>query len=406
MLTTQGDLAPLPSTNPPDRPQPAGSGRGSPSRCYLDHNATTPLRPSVRAAMVEAMELTGNPSSVHGWGRACRAAIEAARRAVAALVGAMPAQIVFTSGGTEANTLALTGFAPVLAVSAVEHDSILAAAPDAHRVPVDANGVIDLKALSTLLARAPTPALVSLQWVNNETGVIQPVAEAAALVHRHGGLLHSDAVQAAGRLPLDRTTLGADLLTISAHKLGGPAGVGALILDERLPFRPLLRGGGQERRRRAGTENLIGIVGFGRAALDAVDARSTPTSIATLTAWRDRLEHRAKALVPATRFFGADAPRIGTTSCLALPGIPAETQVIALDLAGIAVSAGAACSSGRTGASHVLRAMGVAADLAACAIRVSLGWSSQESDIDTFLAAWSRNALVCGNLAAISPYPI
>jgi len=340
--------------------------------------------------------LTGNPSSVHGFGRACRATVEAARQAVAALVGAGPAQVIFTSGGTEANQLALTGLAPAATlVSAIEHDSVLAAAPAAPRLPVDGRGVIELAALAAWLADAPAPALVSVMLVNNETGVIQPVAEAAALVHRHGGVLHCDAVQAAGRLPLDWRDLGVDLLSLSAHKLAGPAGVGALVVDERLVLTPLLRGGGQERRRRGGTENLIGIAGFGRAAALAPGERA---GLPRLAGWRDRLEREARTLAPSARVIGAGADRIASLSCLALPGVAAATQVMALDLAGVAVSAGAACSSGKVHRSPVLAAMGVDPAVAVGAIRVSLGWATVESDIDRFVAAWGAIARRAGLL--------
>ncbi|MEI6559347.1 MAG: aminotransferase class V-fold PLP-dependent enzyme [Rhodospirillaceae bacterium] len=356
--------------------------------CYLDYAASAPLRPEVRVAMAEAMVLTGNPSSPHRFGRTARAALEAARRQVAALAGAAPAGVVFTSGGSEANTLALTGLAVgSRIVSAIEHESVLAAAPGAVRLPVTADGVADLAALEALLARLPAPVLLSLMRVNNETGVIQPVAEAAALVHRAGGLVHCDAVQAAGRLPLDRAALGADLLTLSAHKLGGPAGVGALILDERLALAPLIPGGGQERRRRGGTENLIGIIGFGAAAaLAAASLADTPR----LAALRDHLECAARRLAPDVVIFGARAPRAAGLTCLARPGRRAETLVMALDLAGVAVSAGAACSSGKTRASAVLTAMAVDDALARCAIRVSLGWASGERDVERFLAAWGE----------------
>ncbi len=362
-----------------------------PAPCYLDYNASAPLHPQVRAAMVESLALTGNPSSVHAFGRACRAAVEAARQAVAALVGARPAQVVFTSGGTEANQLALNGLATAATlVSAIEHDSVLAAAPAAARLPVDARGVIDLAALDAWLANAPAPALVSVMLANNETGVIQPVAEAAALVHRRNGLLHCDAIQAAGRLPLDCRALGCDLLSLSAHKLAGPAGVGALVVDERLALTPLLRGGGQERRRRSGTENLIGITGFGRAAALAPAGLG---EMSRLAGWRDRLEQGVQTLAPMVQVIGAHAERVATTSCLALPPVAAETLVMALDLAGVAVGTGAACSSGKGHASHVLAAMGLApAVVAVGAIRVSLGWATLESDIDRFLEAW--NAIV------------
>lgn len=354
-------------------------------RIYLDHNATTPLKPAVRAAMVQAMDLVGNPSSVHAFGRTARRAVEEARAAVAALVGVKPAQVLFTGSGTEANNMALRGF-PGRAVltSAIEHESVLAANPAAERLPVTPDGVIDQAALAAALERATSP-LLSLMVANNETGVIQPVAEAARLAHARGALVHADAVQAAGRLPLSFAELGVDLLTLSAHKLGGPAGVGALILAEGLEPEALIRGGGQEKRKRAGTENLLGIVGFGSAARLARDELPAAADLASL---RDRLEREALAGAPHARIMGAGAARVPNTSCLVLPGLPGETQVMALDLAGVAVSAGSACSSGKVKPSHVLAAMGADAVTAASAIRVSLGWTSDDEAVDRFLTAW------------------
>ncbi|AWK86512.1 cysteine desulfurase family protein [Azospirillum thermophilum] len=356
------------------------------TRVYLDHNASAPLKPAVKAAMLQAMEIAGNPSSVHAHGRAARRAVEEARATVAALVGAKPAQVLFTGSGTEANNLALRGFpGRRILVSAIEHDSVLAAEPDALRIPVTRAGAVDLEALDRLLADGAGPALVSLMLANNETGVIQPVAEAARLAHARGALLHCDAVQAAGRLPVELGALGADLLTLSAHKLGGPAGVGALLVAEGLEPEALIRGGGQERRRRAGTENLLGIVGFGAAARAARDELPLAGDLAAL---RDRLEREALAAAPQARVMGATLPRVANTSCLVLPGLSGETQVMALDLAGVAVSAGSACSSGKVKPSHVLSAMGEDASTASSAIRVSLGWDSDEAAVDRFLEAW------------------
>lgn len=363
----------------------SGPSNARSASVYLDHNATTPLKPAVRAAMVQAMDLVGNPSSVHAYGRSARRAVDEARAAVAALAGVKPAQVLFTGSGTEANNLALRGFPGRRAlVCAIEHDSVLAALPDAERLPVDRDGVADLAALERLLA-AGGPALVSLMTANNETGVIQPVAAAARLAHAHGALIHSDAVQAAGRLALSFAEMGVDLLTLSAHKLGGPAGVGALILAEGLEPDALIRGGGQERRKRAGTENLLGIVGFGAAARLAEAERPAAADLAAL---RDRLEREALAAVPQARVMGAGAARVPNTSCLVLPGVAGETQVMGLDLAGVAVSAGSACSSGKVKPSHVLAAMGEEAATASSAIRVSLGWTSDDKAVDRFLAAW------------------
>ncbi len=351
---------------------------------YLDYNATAPVRPPALAAVGAALAAVGNPSSVHGFGRAARARLETAREQVAALVGARPSQVVFTSGGTEANNLAVagTGRARILA-SAIEHDSVLKTAA-CELIPVDRSGVVDLAVLDRMLAAASAPAIVALMLANNETGVIQPVAEAARIVRAHGALLHCDAVQAAGKIAVDFGALGADLLSVSAHKLGGPPGAGALIVCDDVEFGSRQRGGGQERGRRAGTENLPGIVGFGAAAAAAAGL----DAMARVAGLRDDLERRALAAVPGAILFGRAAPRLPNTSCLAVPGLSSEVQVMGLDLEGVAVSAGAACSSGKVQPSQVLRAMGVDALTAGCAIRVSLGWDSIADDVDRFLAAW------------------
>lgn len=359
-------------------------------RVYLDHSASSPLRPAARAAVLAALDLAGNPSSVHAAGRAVRRVVEDARAAVARLAGVAPARVVFTAGGTEANNLALRGFPgrrPL--VSAVEHDSVLAAVPDAPRIPVDAEGRCDLAALERLLAASDGPALVSLMLVNNETGVIQPVREVARLAHAHGALLHVDAVQAAGRRPLSLPDLGADLMTLSAHKIGGPAGCGALVLAEGVDPDALIRGGGQERGRRAGTENLAGIAGFGAAAAVAAEEAARGTPLAALSSG---LEARIAAAVPQAIVAGAGAERAGGVSCIVLPGVAGETQVMALDLAGFAVSAGAACSSGKVKASHVLTAMGCGPEAAGCAIRVSLGWTTTADELARFADAWTAMA--------------
>jgi cysteine desulfurase len=358
---------------------------------YLDYNAGAPVRPQVVAAMAEALAEAGNPSSVHAFGRAARRRMEEARSQVAALAGGDPAGVVFTSGGSEANALALKGSGRLrLLVSAVEHVSVLDATPSSERIPVDARGLLDLAALEALLEGDQRPALVSVMLANNETGVVQPVAEAARLAHAHGALLHCDAAQAAGRLDLCLNGLGADLLTLSAHKLGGPMGTGALVLaDPSLNLAPLLLGGGQERRRRAGSENLPGIVGFGIAALEARNEVTGGTALASLSDLRDRLEAEVRRRVPAAVVVGLGAPRLVNTACVALPGIASQTQVMALDLAGVAVSAGSACSSGKVGASHVLAAMGLDTLVAGSAIRVSLGWASRPADVEAFLSAWS-----------------
>ena len=357
---------------------------------YLDYNATAPLRPEVVDAMCAAASQVGNASSVHRFGRLARRTVEDAREAVAALAGVASANVVFTGGGTEANNLALMGSdRPVLA-SAIEHESVLAAVPGTRIIPVDSNGLVELAALAGMLAESDTPTLVSIMLANNETGVIQPVAEAAAIAHEHGALFHCDAVQAAGRIPLDIAALGADMLTLSAHKIGGPQGIGALVMAHDLPLTAVLRGGGQERNRRAGTENVAGIAGFGVAARMAVDALSDMPRLAAL---RDAIEAKAAAVMPDAAVHGASAARLANTTCIGLPGVRHDTQVMALDLAGIAVSAGSACSSGKMTPSHVLRAMGLDSETAASAIRVSLGWRSTAADADRFVAAWCAMAL-------------
>jgi cysteine desulfurase len=363
---------------------------------YLDWNATAPLRPEAAAAMAASLARCGNPSSVHRWGRAARQTVEHGRCAVAALLDVPPEGVVFVSGGTEANHLALLGSGRQrILISAVEHDSVRRAAPEAEQIPVDRDGVIMLGALDDLLAGDPRPALVSVMLANNETGVVQPVRAIAALAGAHGALFHCDAVQAAGKIPLDFDTIGADLATLSAHKLGGPPGIGALILRDGLELAPLLRGGGQERGRRAGTENLPGIAGFAAAAAAAAAEISVYDRVRML---RDTLERRVAELAPEAVVLGAAAPRLPNTAAIAMPGVPAETQVIALDLDGVMVSAGAACSSGKVGPSHVLEAMGVGPELAASTIRVSLGWSTSETDVHHFLQAWSALYRRCRSL--------
>ncbi len=355
---------------------------------YLDYNATTPLRPEALAALAAVAAETGNASSVHRFGQRARARVEDAREAVAALVGAAPSEIVFTRGGTEANNRALAGAgrARVL-VSDIEHDSVLAAAPAAERIPVGPDGVVRLEALAALLAADLRPALIAVMLANNETGVVQPLAELVRLAHAHGALVHADAVQAAGKIAVDFAALGVDSLALSAHKLGGPQGVGALVVRSGLALAPAMRGGGQERGLRAGTENVAGIAGFAAAA---EAARLGLSGYGRISLMRDRLEAGIGAHSPATRIFGRERTRLANTACFTMPGVASETQVIALDLAGIAVSAGSACSSGKVRPSHVLRAMGASEAEAASAIRVSLGWRTTDEEIERFIAAWGE----------------
>jgi cysteine desulfurase len=348
---------------------------------YLDWNATAKLRPEAGAAMAAFLAHTGNPSSVHRAGREAKRLLERARAQIAERVGTSPNDVTFTSGGTEANHLALRGFPDRrLIVSAIEHDSVLAAATGATILPVTPSGVAGLDTLEKLLAGGG-PALVSLMLANNETGAIQPVTEAARIAHRNGALLHCDAVQALGKISFNFSELRADLMTISAHKIGGPMGVGALIASPDLPLRPIQTGGGQERGRRAGTENLPGIAGFGAAALIGTD-------MAPVAALRGQAEQRLRAIAPDAHIHGMNVPRLPNTICISMPRVAAATQVIALDLAGVMVSAGSACSSGKVKRSHVLDAMGVAPEIAECAIRISLGWSTTGADIDKLVEAW------------------
>ncbi|MGI9421531.1 MAG: cysteine desulfurase family protein [Geminicoccaceae bacterium] len=352
-----------------------------PSPVYLDCNATAPVKPRVIEAMAETMAEVGNPSSVHAAGRAARKRLSTARAQVAALVGVSPEAVVFTSGGTEANNQALAGM-PVMA-SAIEHPSVMSLADMQACVPVDGDGLIELAGLSDLLA-SQHAATLAVMMANNETGVIQPVKEVAAIAREAGVRLHVDAIQAAGKIPIDFPGLGADTLSLSAHKFGGPQGVGALICREGVEPAALLQGGSQERRFRAGTENLPGIVGFGLTAALALEDNGFADRVGAL---RDRLEAEIADLAPNARIIGAGAPRLPNTTCLALPGIGHDTQLIHFDLAGIAVSAGSACSSGKVGASPVLAAMGLPDEVAASAIRISFGWNSDESDVDRFLLA-------------------
>jgi cysteine desulfurase len=368
------------------------------NRVYLDWNATAPLRPEAKAAMAAAWELCGNPSSVHAEGRQARRLVEDARSAIAAAVGGRTQDVVFASGGTEANALALTpgvrrGGAPVqrLLVSAIEHASVLSGgrfAPGAiETIAVKPAGVLDLDDLRVRLAHG-APALVSVMLANNETGALQPVAEAADIVHAAGGLLHVDAIQAFGKISFDLRSLGADMLTLSAHKIGGPKGVGAVVLEAGVVgLEPLLRGGGQELGRRAGTENVAGISAFGAAAKAAMAALSNES--VRVRALRDRLEAGLKE-VDGIIVFSQDVSRLPNTTLFTAPGLKAETAVIGFDLAGVAVSSGSACSSGKVQPSHVLAAMGFRPDLAQGAVRLSLGWSTSSTDIDLAVKAWLK----------------
>ncbi len=364
------------------------------TRAYLDCNASEPLRAQARTAMLAALEQCANPSSVHAEGRRARGAVETAREQVAALVGARAADVVFTSGATEANNAVLAQGWRRVHLAAIEHDSVLrpaeAGGADMIALPLDTAGRIDPARLG-LPSVAPDVrrALVSVQLAGNETGVVQPLAEIAAAAHGAGALVHSDAAQAAGRTTVDFTALGLDYMSLSAHKLGGPQGVGALVVRDGAPFAAVMRGGGQERGRRAGSENVAGIAGFGAAAAAALAEREALPALRHL---RDDMEREALRLLPGTLVVGAEAERLPNTSCLVLPGLSAEMAVIRLDLAGIAVSAGAACSSGKVGPNRVLLALGLAPELARRAIRVSLSTRTTRDEVARFLAAWATLA--------------
>jgi cysteine desulfurase len=368
--------------------------RPSEPRAYLDYNATAPLRPEALQAMAAAFDLVGNPSSVHAEGRRARAAVERAREQVAAAVGARSAEVVFTSGATESNVTVMSAGWDVILLAGIEHDSVDAPArasgAEIVELPLVADGRIDIDALAAAAARsAGRRALLTVQAANNETGVLQPIAEAAAVACAHGIVVHTDAVQAVGRIPVDMAAWNVDVLSLTAHKLGGPKGAGALVIRDGIAIRPLLLGGGQERRRRAGTENVAGIAGFGAAAEAAVAGMADMDRLAAL---RDRLEAGVTRLTPSAIFVGAGAPRLANTAAIALPGQAAETLVIKLDLAGIAASAGAACSSGKVAASRIVTAMGLGPDVARSAIRLSFGWQSSEADLESFLSAWANIA--------------
>ncbi|MBB4290210.1 cysteine desulfurase [Rhizobium leguminosarum] len=377
----------------------------APPRLYLDWNATAPLHPAAREAIMRAIDIFGNPNSVHGEGRAARAAIEGARRKVAALVGTDAGNVVFTSGATEAANLVLTpdfrmGRTPLqlgrLYFSAIEHPAVREGGRFAREkmteIPVTEAGIVDLDALATLLDahdKAAGLPMVAIMLVNNETGIVQPVEAAAKIVHAHGGLFVVDAVQAAGRIGLDINRIGADFMIVSSHKIGGPKGAGALIArGEALMPRPLIQGGGQERGHRSGTQNSLALIGFGAAAEAAVEELETRN--AAIGAMRERLEAGMRQVACDVMIHGEGGERVANTIFFTLPGLKAETGQIAFDLEGVALSAGSACSSGRLGESHVLTAMGRDAKLGA--LRISLGFSTTEEDVDRAIAAFAKIA--------------
>ena len=372
------------------------------ARLYLDHNASSTLRPEARAAMIDALDRHGNASSVHREGRQARRIVEDAREQVAALVGARPADIVFTSGATEANNMALSASWDAILHAGIEHESIVSPAKSSSatvtELAVRSDGTIDPDCLSVALAATSGTGrtLLTLQMANNETGVCQDLAAAALAAREQGITIHTDAVQACGRLDVRFYELDVDLMSLSSHKLGGPMGIGALVVRDGYDLRSLLVGGGQERRRRAGTENVAAIAGFGAAAEAAKSQLGTEAS--RLRKLRDQLEAVITEIVPDALVVGNGAPRLPNTVCVALPGDLAETTVIKLDLAGIAISAGSACSSGKVGASHVLQAMGLPEGIARTAIRISLGWNTSETSLEEFLTRF-RNLKIPASMA-------
>ncbi len=357
-------------------------------RIYLDYNATCPIRPAAIDAAAAVMHEVGNASSIHGHGRAARTHVEDARVQVASLAGVRPAQVIFNSGATEGNNTILSGYRDqVVLVSAIEHPSVLESAPHAKKIPVTKDGIIDLEALEKMLTEH-TPALVSIQYVNSETGVIQPVADAAALIKAAGAKFHCDAVQAAGRIALDFAASGADYMTLSGHKFGAPQGAGAVIFREGLQMPKYMHGGGQEKRQRAGTENVAAIAGFGVAAELAAQELHAYQDLCL--GFRRVLEEGLRACASDIIIIGENALRVTNTTDVILPGISAETQMMAMDLEGIAASSGSACSSGTFKPSHVLAAMGLGEDAAKSALRFSTGWATTIADIEDTVAAYGR----------------
>ncbi|MEQ1789493.1 MAG: cysteine desulfurase family protein [Rickettsiales bacterium] len=350
---------------------------------YLDYNATSPLRPQALAKMQQRLAIPANPSSAHNFGREAKKQLEDARKIIAETISVWANEIIFTASGTEANITALSAFPERrLLLSEIEHSSALSIKHD-EIIKVDANGIINLANLELKLAENQQPALVCVMLANNETGVIQPISEVAEICKKHGALLHVDAVQALGKIPVDFSLLSVDMLSISAHKCGGALGAAALVVKNNLSIKPLLTGGGQELGRRAGTENIAAIAAFA-VALEAIDFKQ----MQNLRDWLDEMEEQMQ--LAGGIIFGKDVPRLPNTTCVAMPNVGNEVQLIDFDLNGYAVSAGSACSSGRIEKSHVLLAMGVAPELAACAIRISVGWNTTKDEIEKFTQAWLK----------------
>lgn len=349
---------------------------------YLDYNATAPLLPSVKKSMIEAMDVIGNASSVHKAGRATRQLIEESRLKVAQKLNVAPARVIFTSGATEANNMALKGFKGPLIVSGIEHDSVYEARPDAHVCEVTAAGIVDLNHLELLLQKVSSP-LVSIMAANNETGAIQPLSQIAEMIRHYNGYFHCDAVQAIGKINIDWTNLKCDMISLSAHKLGGPQGVGALIVSTSLALMPCFKGGGQERYFRPGTENLLGIIGFGQAILEDHDWKPTQNL-------RDYIQERILEICPESDVFSKQINRLPNTLNFTMPGVRSDTQVMSFDLADIAVSAGSACSSGKVKPSRVLQAIRIKQKNIENALRISLGPNTTKDEADRFIEVWQQ----------------
>ena len=356
------------------------------ANCYLDYNASAPMRPTAIHAMQEAMHLVGNPSSVHKHGREVNKTLTKARDLLTETIGAKNSKVIFTSGGTESNNLALQGCkVGNTMVSDIEHDSVLFAAGSNNRIPVNAEGIVDLTRFEEILSRQTNPSLISVMLANNETGVIQPLREITSMAHNHNCLVHCDGVQALGKMDVNMSHLGVDLLSLSAHKAGGPKGVGALIVADGVKVDPQLIGGGQEYSLRPGTENFVSISGF---AATVAEIQKKPEEIGRISKMHSNLENKLRESFADVEIFGSNSPRLVNTTCVRMRGLPAETQVIALDLAGISVSAGSACSSGKVTTSHVLKAMGLSSTIANETIRISIGWGTTDDDIESATKAW------------------
>ena len=355
---------------------------------YLDYNATSPLRSEAKKAIFDALGEPSNPSSIHGFGRRARKRLEKSRVQIAKLVGSEPENIIFTSGGTEADSLAIKGaYCSNIVISSIEHDAIFSAAPESEKVAVNQDGTIILSDLEKALSRVEGTCLVSIMWANNETGAIQPMEEIVAIASKYGAQVHADAIQAFGKIPINFRDSGLSMMSISAHKIGGPPGVGALVVADGIKLKPFLVGGGQEKGRRSGTENIMGIVGFGAAAEVLLNNASEPDEVCRL---RDLFEQKLLDYLPDLQILSVNAPRLGNTSAVVMAGVSAETQVMLFDLEGIYISAGAACSSGKIKKSHVIEAMGVIGDATTNTIRVSFGWESTESDVDRVVETWIK----------------